>query len=670
MNKRLLGLLLCFCVAASGNAKAQNAAETELDPIVISTSRIAHHDYKLTGNITVIQGEDITASTAQNIPELLNETLAIHVTDTGTSKTSTLDIRGFGDTAARNILVLVNDRILNTVDISPPDLMQIPLSSVERIEIIRGAGSVLYGDRAVGGVINIITKKGKGNLSGKFGSSIGSYDKRETDIELSGSKGDFAYFLYSLYKDDRGYRQNSDVLSKSFNTRLDYELSNKFAADIDLSHHEDSYGLPGYLTGPNLSALGPRASTFPNDFARSKDDNLKLGFNITPWPENLYLGSLGVNLYYRDRNIFDSFDFGMSLPYKTNRSTRTKGLGTKYIFDHEVFNKELHFVTGVDLYDTENDIIGSGSNPDDVTISRTDVGLFGQAEYEALDNIFVNAGLRYARADYAFSQRNSAVDEKRDPDALVYNGGLKYEYAKGSNVYFSIQRTFRFLATDEWYSSSTFFGATPGLNLNLDQQKGIQYEAGLKHNLNNITTLSLTPYWIENRNEIYFDPSASVNSNYKKTTRYGVEVGQETDIAKLMNIALLDKLSLSTSYTFQRPFFSGGANDGKIIPLVPRQQFTTTLAAQFWDHYNVSLITTYVGAQFAVNDVTNIVPKVEPYITLDEKISYQRENWEIFGSINNIFNQRYSPYVFSYGTAQYFYPAPGRNFIFGTKIKF
>ena len=93
--------------------------------------------------------------------------MGINIYDNSTYKSATVDMRGFGDTASRNILILVNDRKVNPVDMSGADLLQVSLDSVERIEIIRGAGSVLYGDNAVGGVINVITKEGEGDLSGQ-----------------------------------------------------------------------------------------------------------------------------------------------------------------------------------------------------------------------------------------------------------------------------------------------------------------------------------------------------------------------------------------------------------------------------------------------------------------------------------------------------------------------
>ncbi|PIW68797.1 MAG: hypothetical protein COW10_00620, partial [Candidatus Omnitrophica bacterium CG12_big_fil_rev_8_21_14_0_65_42_8] len=133
---------------------------------------------------------------------------------------------------------------------------------------------------------------------------------------------------------------------------------------------------------------------------------------------------------------------------------------------------------GVDYYDTKHTINGTEGNTDDLTIYKEELGFYGYSEYEAIRNLFLNMGMRYQKAKYRFDQQKAtALYVTRTPSETVLGGGAKYEYAKGSNIYFDVQETFRFLATDEWYSTWT------GLNTNLKQQTGIQYEVGIKHNL-------------------------------------------------------------------------------------------------------------------------------------------------------------------------------------------
>lgn len=635
----------------------------ELEPIVVTATRMAQSDYKIAGNVTVITQKQIEASNAQNVPDLLKESLGVGVYNYGTTKSANIDIRGFGETAPSNILVLINDRKINSVDISGPDLLRIPMGSIERIEIIRGAGSVLYGDNAVGGVVNIITKQGKGNLTGRVGARYGSYDSQGTDVEVSGIKNNISYFLYSNYNDQRGYRQNSDTLAKDFNARLGYQFADKISADLNVLWHEDDYGLPGSLSDADLETYGRRASTTESDFAATKDRSFNLSLDINPWPEDMYFGDFVVDLLYRNRDVYDSF---VSLSSDTKRKTDTIGVGAKYIFDRTVFNKEVNFVTGIDYYDNENDLSGSNTNTTNITISKEEMGIYGFLQYEALDNVFVNGGTRYHMADYAFSDRNTALDQKEDPGEWVSMGGMKYEYARGSNMHFNVQQTFRYLATDEWYSS--FTGA---FNSSLKQQTGIQYELGIKHNFDDKITAQVTPYWIDIEDEIYYDPRTFANSNYDKTRRIGVEAGNTVNVLKFLDVGFLDKLEFFSNYTYQNPQFNKGTNDGKDIPLAPRHQVSSGMNLGFWDHFRLSLLAKYVGSRFAISDIENVTSPIKPYSVVDSKIVYTNDDLEIYAAVNNMFDELYEENaVYVSGFTTFHYPSPERNFTAGVNLKF
>ncbi|HNV24398.1 MAG TPA: TonB-dependent receptor, partial [Candidatus Omnitrophota bacterium] len=437
-----------------------------------------------------------------------------------------------------------------------------PLDAVERIEIIRGAGSVLYGDNAVGGVVNIITKEGKGDLSGKLGAFYGSYDTQGTDAELSGSHKGLSYYFYSKYFDECGYREHSDVASKDFNTRLGYKLSDKLKISFNTGRHQDEAELPGGLDETELQTLGRRGSANQDDMADTTDKYYQLSFDATPWPEDMYYGNFLVDLHYRDRHVFDSF-WGT---FNTDRDIRTKGITAKYIFNKPVFDKSVNFVTGIDYYDAENKILGSGTNSDDIDISKTEWGMYGFLQYELFDRFFVNGGTRFHKADYTFNDKMAVSFIEKDPSEWVSMGGLKYEYGKGSNIHANVQETFRFLTTDEWYTWS-------GLNTDLKQQTGRQYEIGVKHNFDDVLLAHLTPYWIDNKNEIFYDPTAGggwgANSNYEKTRRVGFETGTDFNLLKFFDMNSLDKLNFFVNYTYQKAEFKEGVNDGKEIPMVP-----------------------------------------------------------------------------------------------------
>jgi len=667
MRRYLLGLLVLLMLSFPARGE-EIPALGDLGRIVVSASRMAQHDYKIASNVSVIDAETIGEFTARTVNDILVQQMGVSVYNSGTPKTANVDIRGFGDTAGRNVLVLVNDRKVNSIDISGPDLLQIPVGAVERIEIIRGAGSVLYGDNAVGGVINVITKEGEGELSGKTGIALGSYDSVGGDVEVSGEWQGFNYYHYSKYSDEGGYRSNSDVLAKDFLTRLGYRLSDKFKVSLNTSWHEDDYGLPGGLTDAELKDLGRRGSADEDDFASTKDRFVQLTLDLLPWPGNINWGRFVLDTSYRNRDtyaMFSAYDFG------TKREIDTLGLLGKYVFDQKIFNRNFNLVTGIDFYDVDNDIWGSGSNSDDITITKRELGFYLFAEAETLDGVYINAGTRRQRADYIFDQRSgSAHYDKERVEEWVHMVGSRYDYAHNSNMFFNVQQTFRFLATDEWYSTWT------GLNTDLRQQSGIQYELGIKHNLNDVTLISMTPYWLSLRDEIFFDPTAGfgwgTNNNYGKTRRIGVEIRQDTDLLKWIDPGLFSKLKFSTTYTYQEPEFISGNNDHKRIPLAAEQQAELGIRMEVWEKYLAALSGRYVGSRYAINDTLNETPRLKPYTVFDLKLAYKPDPFEVYVEVNNIFNQKY----FSYATkstsspAKDYFPAPERSFRFGMNVKF
>ncbi|MFT7538066.1 MAG: iron complex outermembrane receptor protein, partial [Lysobacterales bacterium] len=664
-------ILLSLGLLVLNSSMAQALITSEMDTVVVTASRLEQKQYEVAGNITVITEDEIRNSTAQTIPDVLRSALGVNVSDNSTTKSAKIDIRGFGETAASNVLVMIDGRRINSVDLAAPDLLQIPIGAVKRIEIIRGAGSVLYGDNAVGGVVNIITRDGEGGVHGRIGTTYGSYEATSSDVEVYGKARDLSYFIYAKNDNRKGFRDNSDLKSDDVNAKFQYDVNDNVSARLQVGYHDDRQQLPGGLSYADITANGRRSADTPNDVSFTKDAYYKFGLDVTPWTDELYLGDLVVDFMYRDRDVYDEFNLFSS--FHTTRRIDTKGITAKYIFNQKVFDKDIDFVLGIDYYDHENDILGSGANVDQLTISKEELGIYGYLQYEVIDNLSANAGIRYHKADYTFNQTNVVTFQENSPDEIVSMGGLKYEYAKGSNVFANVQQSFRFLATDEWYTTANFpgFGITPGLNLGLKQQTGTQFEIGVKHNFKDKYVATLTPYWIELDNEIYFDPATFSNANYDETRRIGIEFGNKLDVLSFIDIDFLDRLEVVGNFTYQIPEFSKGSNDGKDIPFVPRHQAKLGIFADFMKYFNLSVEGRYVGSRFAVSDLTNNAAKVNSYLVLDSKITFNHKNMEIFGAINNITDEKYfssltrSSNLLTISGS----PAPERNFIMGVGFK-
>ena len=128
-----------------------------------------------------------------------------------------------------------------------PDLSLIDLNTIDHIEVIQGAGTVLYGDNATGGVINIITKKGRQNTkpSVTLTSEVDSYKGNKDGMSLSGGLGQLTYQFDYDRQQSNNYRTYNNYWANDFDTRLNYNPTDIFGVDFSQGYHLDRYRLPG-----------------------------------------------------------------------------------------------------------------------------------------------------------------------------------------------------------------------------------------------------------------------------------------------------------------------------------------------------------------------------------------------------------------------------------------
>src|SRR4030043_669404 len=197
-------------------------------------------------NVTVITREEIEKSNSQTVIDLVRTEVGVVVRDYyGNGKKASVDIRGFGETGPLNTLVLVDGRRVNEIDLSGVDWTQIPIDQVERIEIVRGAGSVLYGDNAVGGVINIITKRPQKPFSAKGEVIRGSYLYHKESGSVGGKWGPFSAILHADYSSTEGYRENGFLRYKDVGGKIIYDVNENISFNFNGNLHKDDTGMPG-----------------------------------------------------------------------------------------------------------------------------------------------------------------------------------------------------------------------------------------------------------------------------------------------------------------------------------------------------------------------------------------------------------------------------------------
>jgi iron complex outermembrane recepter protein len=650
--------------------------EVTLGKVVVTATRDEQEIRKIPANVTVITREEIEQSHARNTVDLLKNEADVVVRDVyGTGKTASVDIRGFGETGALNTLVLVDGRRVNAIDLSGVDWTQIPLDQIERIEIVRGSGSVLYGDNAVGGVINIITKKPEKPFSAKAEVAGGSYSYHKESGSVGGKWGPISAMLNAGYSSTDGYRDNGFLRAKDVGGKLIYDLNENISFNFSGSLHSDDSGLPGGLSKADITLLGRKSTTHPDDKAETDDEYGALGIKAKLWD----LGRIEADVSFRTREVGVSYFYSdpfISSTYKERINLSTWGFTPKYVLEKSLFNHPNKFILGFDFYksdsrvDSESYLSFPGipgmtfTSFDKLEVTKKSFGSYLFDEFSILENLILSLGFREEWVIYDFLQDSSLLKDKLRDREPAWNIGLDYLFGKRSSAFFSIKRSFRFPASDELFQ----FYPTPKVNTSLKPQTGYHYEAGIRHVFTDQIEANLTLFWIDLKDEIFYNPKIfpeiSANENFPKTRRRGFEVGAKAK--------LFPWLSVWGNYSYIIPTLRAEPFSGNDIPGVPRHKGSMGVDIDFGKGFLLKTKTNIVGSRRLISDWRNQLERLDGYYTLDTKLCYSWKGLQAFVGVNNLTNQKYVDWgvTNASGTSQLFYPSPERNFFGGVSYTF
>jgi len=652
-------LLSTFLILIPFSLWAQEK-EVTLEEVVVTATRDVQEIRKVPSNVTVITSKEIDQSNAQTVIDLMRDEAGVVVRDYyGTGKTASVDIRGFGETGPLNTLVLVDGRRVNEIDLSGVDWTQIPLDQVERIEIVRGSGSVLYGDNAVGGVINIITKKPDKPLSAKAEGVVGSYHYNKETGSVGGKWGPLSAILHAGYNATEGYRDNGFLRTRDVGGKIIYDLNEDVRFDLSGGFHRDKAGLPGGLSKV-LAEMDRRATLRPDDYAETDDGYIDLGMKAKVWD----VGRLEFNLSYREREVKDTFT---SFSFKDTRNFITWGFTPRYILEKPLGKFPNKLILGFDYYDSDNDVDYVSVFFGTTFLNRLEVkqrsfGPYFLDEFSLLDNLLLSLGYRYQWVTYDFFQESPRGKDKLRESESAWTIGLDHLLGQKSSAFLSVKRSFRFPVTDELIQFFPTFQANPSMK----PQTGYHYEGGVRYAFTDQVEANVTLFWIDLEDEIFFnpDPLTFANQNYPKTRRQGIEVGAK--------VTPFPWFSIWGNYCYTRAKLRGGDFSGKEIPGVPRNKGSVGTEINFGKGFLLSGLVNVVCRRYYISDWANQIEKLDKYYTLDGRLSYTWKGLKVFFGVNNITNQKYEEWGVTNGTGtiQLLYPSPERNFLGGISYTF
>ena len=645
---------------------AENEDSDTLDTVVVTGTRTERVAERIPANITVINDEDIKNSNAKNVVDLLKTEEGIVVRDLlGNGKNAQVDLRGYGETAAYNTLVLVDGRRVNEIDLSGVDWTQIPMEQIERIEVVRGTGSVLYGDNAVGGVINIITKVPSEETAFSLGETIGSYGRNKTKLSVSGGKDNLSGSLYASYDATNGYRDNNHFRTKDAGAKILFDPTDFLSLNLSGSYHSDDFGLPGPLTEEEIEE-DRKATTRPSDEGESTDRYIKAGIELNFGNH----GSLVTDFAYRNREIESTF---VSFTSAAESDIETYSITPRYVWDGEIFNHGNTLIAGMDFYWTDQDgesFFGEPLEKSGLTdIKRQSYGYYLNDEFELIQNLILSLGARREKVEYDIKQKDllygfAPLDDSVSEWESAYSAGLTFVYSGKSSVFLRANRSFRFPLTDEIVVFD-FYNGNIVVNTDLEPQEGNHYELGVKHFFTPKIQGRVTLFRAEIDDEIFFNPITFANENHPETLRQGFELGFRGD--------LYDRVTLFGNYTYTEATFEKDPFEDNHVPAVPKNK--VTVGVRVYDVYPGLAFAAeynYVGDSYAISDLANEYEKLDDYYTVDAKVSYEWKKFKVFFGVNNITDEEYSEYaaIGGFPTALNFYPAPERTWLAGLEMTF
>lgn len=628
------------------------AAET-VPTIIISASRTEQPGIVTPASITVISRQEIEEHGHRNVTELLRGRGGIQIRDLyGDGSSATIDMRGFGATAVSNTLVLVDGRRLNNAsDIGALELANIDLENIERIEIVQGSAGTLYGNQAVGGVVNIITRRPR-DFRAIVQTEAGDYDGYRLKVNIADRLPNGLGYRFSARKrENDNYRDNNKVDLEDTGLRLDYGLPGG-GVFFELYNSDEKIENPGSLFADELRADREQSiPVYAGDYSDTRTTTGRLGLRhdlVAGW-------RFEGELTYRENNREFKNSFRSMAGSRSTQDRHVWGFNPRLIGRIPTPAGDALVTLGMDFEETDYKLLTSfGPQINDQDIQAA----YLQAVIPLSVHWSATLGFRHAWVD-------NDIDTGAAPISLddqVNVGALGFIFRPNSRwrLFARADQNYRFAAVDE--HTNVVFGQPVGL----ENQTGVSYEIGAElSGANHRGKLLL--YRLDLDDEISFDSSGFSNINLDETRRKGVILEGEW--------APSGRWTLGGSYSYTNARITSGPNNGNRIPLVSRHSARLFTDVMLGPHWFLFAELQVASDKVFGSDFSNSFPRLAGYGVTNAALRYQRGAWFFSARVNNLLDKEYATsgsvgYDAGFTLREAYFPAPERNFWLTARYRF
>jgi len=604
----------------------------DLQEVVVTATRIPRKVMDVTSTVSVIDRKEIEASNANYVMDVIGSQPGIYIRKDAVFGRQAIEIRGLGSNC-RRIQTLIDGRPEKMSLFGCTVTQTLPLSNIERIEVVRGPESVLYGTDALGGVVNIITRK---MLSPGFETnallSYGAYNSQHALLQHGGNTNGFDYFLTMDYKASDGHRDNSQYKGMDLSGRIGYALPKIWKFELTGKYFSDSANDPGEITNPYTQNDKREYERYSWDFDV-----------IGMWTK----GDVALNIY---QNVGDhQFDMPTISDFWHSKDN-SYGVNLKTTYELYKTSSARNIITAG--YEFKNEWAETLEPYNSWAMQNMPVKFMNLGEFdrhnndvfafnELTINKFINTiGVRF--------HHNESYGWKTLPQL-----GLLYHFSPITSARIKIGKGFRQAKFSELY-------LFPAHNEELEPEENWSYEIALNQKITNSIALSINPFYMDITNFIQTVPNTTpppmmINKNSGEFYIRGIEVG--LDFVSIINN--LNVTMYATYMDIEDPEGTGHANrQGQ-----PEFKYNALINYAF-NKLNFSMNMEYISGLYDANLFANSeIQKVDDFFVAHLKTSYKiNKSMQLFLGIENLFDTDYEQFPG--------YPMPGISVHSGVRVGF
>ncbi len=622
------------------NLKIQLQPEPyNLNEITISATKISKTIKNAGSPIYVIGRKEMEQIEGRNVEESLATIPGVFTENRFNGGSNVVSFRGIGihTHVTRGILVLVDGVPLNETS-GRVDFEGVDMENAERVEVIKGPVSSLYGPNGITGVINIIEKEPEQGIHGGFNAHYGSYDMRKLSGNINGGIKDFKYLIKSNYIYSGGYLDRQVYDSKSFGIKLSNDFQRlgrlRFTADYINAYSE-------YAGALDSAMFYNRSREATSKFTGGDKDMFRMNLNYRK--QIAEKSDIFGSIYYRKRmneGHYRDSQFGKD-------DIHTMGGEVRWKSSFQIFSRVNTVSLGVtveketgseELYARDEDSGEVGELIDDGNSDYNLTGLYIQDEYSVLSNLTLTLGIRFDYVQYNWNDNFNSDEENTSDDGSVSSAspklGLAFHPGENITIFGNISKGFNPPQISQMFIGSSYSGHP---NPNLKPEYLINYELGLRGSIGSAINYQGSLFRMDFIDQIVAEGDPPTYENIGNTRHIGIEAAIRFNPTK--------NLSGHLSYSFlNTEFITHPEYTGNSLRKTPVNQVNTSIQYKFNFGLTASVDYIFMDNYYMDNQELNTY---EGHSLFNSKLIYKVWNCYVGLRINNILNRNYATWAYA-----------------------